>query len=179
LLDMIEWRGDETVLDLGCGRGLLVNGAARRLVSGRAVGIDLWLPQAMTGNRGEAALSNAALEGVRDRVAVLKADARRLPFESGSFDVAISNFLLHELKTPDAREEVLREMTRVLRPGGQLALIDFIFTKECVATLARAGLPDARRLRLGGLSHWIGAALMLGTFQLCAVRATRPGSPER
>src|SRR5215208_5553655 len=42
LLDSIPWRGDEIVLDVGCGRGLLLVGAAKRLRTGRAVGVDIW-----------------------------------------------------------------------------------------------------------------------------------------
>ena len=41
LLDRIPWSGAERVLDVGCGRGLLLNAAARRLPDGRAVGLDL------------------------------------------------------------------------------------------------------------------------------------------
>jgi arsenite methyltransferase len=40
LLDTVAWRGDEQVLDAGCGHGLLLLGAARHLTSGRAIGID-------------------------------------------------------------------------------------------------------------------------------------------
>src|SRR5262245_31950115 len=39
MLDAIPWRGDEQVLDLGCGRGLMLIGAAKRLTTGRAVGV--------------------------------------------------------------------------------------------------------------------------------------------
>jgi hypothetical protein len=42
LLDRLELRGDEQVLDLGCGRGAVLLLAARRLTTGRAVGVDLW-----------------------------------------------------------------------------------------------------------------------------------------
>src|SRR6185436_5889430 len=42
LLDRIAWSGAERVLDVGCGRGLLLIGAAKRLTTGSAVGIDLW-----------------------------------------------------------------------------------------------------------------------------------------
>jgi arsenite methyltransferase len=41
-LDLISWRGDETVLDVGCGLGLVLLGAAKRLTTGRAAGIDIW-----------------------------------------------------------------------------------------------------------------------------------------
>jgi SAM-dependent methyltransferase len=173
LLETIPWRGDETVLDVGCGKGLLVAGAARRLQSGKAIGVDVWLPHAVSGNGREAALRNAALEGVGDRVELRRADARELPFGAAAFDVVLSNFALHEMKTAADRERMLQEMVRVLKPGGRLALIDFIFTKESVQVLRRAGLADATRSRLGGLRFWIGAVLMLGTFQLCAVTATK------
>jgi SAM-dependent methyltransferase len=173
LLDLIEWRGDEMVLDVGCGKGLLLVGAAHRIKTGKAIGVDVWLPHALTGNTPESILENAALEGVRDRIEVKKADARELPFDADSFDVVVSNFFLHEMNTPAERRRVLEEMARVLRPGGQLALIDFMFTKECVEILRHAGLSDARRLRLGGWSFWVAAVLMLGTFQLHAVAGTK------
>jgi SAM-dependent methyltransferase len=173
LLDMIPWCGDETVLDVGCGKGLLLAGAARRLRTGKAIGVDIWLPYAITGNRPEAVLRNVALEGVGDRVELKRGDARELPFGAAAFDVVLSNFVLHEMGTPGDRERMLHEMVRVMRPGGRLALIDFIFTKECVAVLDRAGLVDAKRSRIGGLRFWVGAVLMLGTFQLYAVTATK------
>src|SRR5207247_238182 len=56
LLDLLTWTGRERVLDVGCGRGLLLVGAAKRLTTGSAVGIDLWQQQDLSGNRPEAAL---------------------------------------------------------------------------------------------------------------------------
>ena len=50
LLDTLTWRGDERVLDVGCGRGLMLIGAARRLSTGRATGIDLWRGEGLGGN---------------------------------------------------------------------------------------------------------------------------------
>jgi SAM-dependent methyltransferase len=167
LLDMIPWRGDETVLDVGCGKGLLVGGAARRLTTGKAIGVDVWVPHAMTGNRLEAVHDNMRLEGVSDRVEVKRADARELPFEDGTFDVVVSNFVVHEMSTRADRVKMLREMMRVLKPGGRLALTDFIFTKEC------AEVCDGVRTRIGGLRFWVGAVLTLGSFQLYAVTARK------
>jgi SAM-dependent methyltransferase len=177
LLDMVPWRGDEIVLDVGCGKGLLLVAAARRLTTGKAIGVDVWLSHAMTGNRLEAILQNAAIEGVGDRVEVKRGDARELPFAAGTFDVVVSNFVLHEMNTAADRERMLRDMVRVLKAGGRIALIDFIFTKECVGILHRAGLADAARSRIGGLGFWVGAVLMAGTFQLCAVAARKESTP--
>ena len=70
LLDLIPWKGDERVLDVGCGRGLMLIGAAKRLSTGKATGIDIWQAVDLTGNRPEATLDNARREGVTDRVDV-------------------------------------------------------------------------------------------------------------
>jgi ubiquinone/menaquinone biosynthesis C-methylase UbiE len=165
LLDAISWRGDEAVLDVGCGRGLLVVGAARRLTSGKAVGVDLWLRGAISGNSGAAVLENARLEGVAERVEVQEADCRSLPFADGSFDVVVSNFVVHELSRPAEREKMLREMARVLKPNGQVALVDFIFTRECVDVLRKCGVENARRMREGSISFWFSAILNLGAVR--------------
>ncbi len=119
-LNSIPWRGDATVLDIGCGRGLLMVAAAHRLTTGQAVGVDVWLPKAVTGNRPNSALENATLEGVRDRVEVKEADARKLPFPDASFDIVVSNFVLHEMTTDADREKMVQETTRVLKPGDTL-----------------------------------------------------------
>jgi hypothetical protein len=50
LLALIPWRGNELVLDVGCGHGLLLIGAAQRLTTGKAIGIDLWRPEDQLGN---------------------------------------------------------------------------------------------------------------------------------
>src|SRR6516162_3735309 len=156
MLDLITWRGDERVLDVGCGRGLLLIGAARRLSTGKAIGLDRWLPGALTGNRPEAALDNARLEGVLDRVEVQVGDVRRLPFADVSFDVAVSNFVVHEVNNRAERAQMLREIVRVLKPGGRLALVDFIFTGECVRVLHDIGIADAERSRVGSFfSFWL------------------------
>lgn len=123
LLDAIPWHGDERVLDVGCGRGLLLVGAAGRLTTGTAVGIDIWDHTLLAGNRPAATLANAAAEGVADCVSLREGDARHLPFPDTSFDVVLSSLMLHHM-TPSGRAEALREMERVLRPGGRIAILD-------------------------------------------------------
>jgi hypothetical protein len=81
LLDLIPWSGNETVLDAGCGRGLMLVGAAKRLTTGRAVGVDIWRAVDQSGNDPDAALENARLEGVAEKVAIETADVRSLPFD--------------------------------------------------------------------------------------------------
>ena len=53
-LDKINWNGHERVLDVGCGLGLFLIGAAKRLSTGRAVGIDKWQQEDLSGNNAAA-----------------------------------------------------------------------------------------------------------------------------
>jgi ubiquinone/menaquinone biosynthesis C-methylase UbiE len=113
---------------------------------------------------------------VLDRVEVKEGDVRQLPFADGSFDIAVSNFVLHEANNRAEREQMLREIVRVLKPGGRLSLVDFIFTGECVRVLQGIGVADAKRARAGSFfSFWMGAVLNFGLVQ--TYRVTGRKSP--
>lgn len=124
VLEELRLRGDERLLDIGCGRGAVLLLAARRLPAGRAVGVDVWRRRDQTGNTRTAAEHNATLEGVADRVEFVDADARDLPFPNGSFDIVVSSLAIHNIASADGRNQALREAVRVLRPGGQLRVVD-------------------------------------------------------
>ena len=164
LLNDLTWQGSEQVLDVGCGRGLLTVGAARRLTAGNVVGVDVWFRRAMSGNTPQSVLENSKIEGVADRVEVKEGDARKLPFPDESFDAVISNFVLHEMKTRDDCKQIVREIARVLKPGGHIGLVDFIFTEECVQDRGRSGVTASRR-RDGPLSFWVSAILNFGAVR--------------
>ncbi len=145
LLDKIELRGDELVLDVGCGRGLLLIGAARRLTSGHTVGVDIWSTIDQSGNSPDALLANASAEGVANRVSSATGDMRRLPFIDGSFDVVLSSLVLHNLGDQAARSQTVREIARVLKDGGRLAIADLAHTHHYAATLRDAGWSDVQQ----------------------------------
>jgi arsenite methyltransferase len=145
LLDQLPWRGDERALDVGCGRGLLLIGAAKRLTTGRAVGLDLWRTKDQAGNDPAATIANAQAEGVAARVELCDGDARQLPFDSQSFDVAVSSLALHNIPGASGRAAAVGEIVRVLKPGGHLAILDFRHTSQYAAVLAAAGLGDVHR----------------------------------
>ena len=145
LLDKIELRGDERVLDVGCGRGLLLIGAARRLTSGHTVGVDIWSTIDQSGNSPDALLANASAEGVSDRVSSTSGDIRWLPFTDGSFDVVLSSLVLHNLGDQAARSRAVREIARVLKAGGRLAIADLAHTHHYAATLRDAGWSDVQQ----------------------------------
>jgi ubiquinone/menaquinone biosynthesis C-methylase UbiE len=172
ILNQVQWRGDEHVLDVGSGRGLLTVGAARRLSTGSVVGVDIWQPGAISGNRRESVIENARIEHVTGKVDIKEGDARDLPFADDTFDVVLSNFVVHELKTPEQREGMMREVARVLKPGGKVALVDFIFTEDCVAYLEKYGVKTTRK-RDGFLSFWISAITNFGTVKTYHVVGTK------
>src|SRR5262245_11844323 len=151
ILNLIVWKGDEAVLDVGCGRGLMLIGAARRLTGGKATGIDIWQAEDLSGNRPEATLENARREGVADRVEVRTADMRQMPFPNASFDVIVSCAAIHNIYNRADREQAVREIARVPKPGGRAAIDDIRHHTEYTATFAANGCPDIRRVdsRLG------------------------------
>ena len=140
LLGAVSWRGDEQVLDVGTGRGLLLVGAAKRLTTGHVVGIDIWQTRDLSGNGLAAVTANVAREGVADRVALRTEDARSMSFADASFDVVLSLLCLHNIEDVAERERACGEIARVLKPGGTVVLGDYATLGKQAAALREAGL---------------------------------------
>src|SRR5205085_5742579 len=149
LLDQLHLRGDERILDLGCGRGAVLLMAAQHLTTGRAVGVDLWRSVDQSGNSLEATRRNAIAEGVADRVELHTGDMTALPFEDNSFDVVVSSLAVHNISGSAGREKAISEAVRVLRPGGRLVIADIRATRQYQAQLALLGMNDAAHRGLG------------------------------
>ncbi len=152
LLARLQLRGDETVLDVGCGHGLLLIAAAKLLPGGRAAGIDLWSQADQSNNSRDATLKNAALEKVADRVSVHDGDMRKLPFADRSFDAAVAHFAIHNVRSGQGRREAVREIVRTLKPGGQVAISDVHpFVGLYADEMRKSGMSD---VEISGLSFW-------------------------
>jgi len=145
LLARVSWTGHERVLDVGCGRGLLLIGAAKRLKTGRAIGIDIWQAEDLTGNNANATLENARREGVADRVEVQTADMRQMPFTDSSFDLVLSRAAIHNIYTAEGRAAAIREIARVLKPGGQVVIEDIRHLRQYIRIFSENGCTNIQR----------------------------------
>ena len=145
LINSFNIKGDETILDIGCGKGLLLIAAAKKLISGKAIGIDIWNNLDLSKNNPQTTLLNAKLEGLEDRVEVKTADMRNLPFDEHSVDIIMASMAIHNVKSKEGRQKTMLEILRVLKPGGKFALVDFKYTKEYLTVLKGMGLNNSVR----------------------------------
>ena len=144
MLGMVDWQGNEQVLDVGTGRGLLMIGAAKKLTAGRSTGIDIWSAKDLSGNALEKTIDNIDIEGVRGKADVQSGDATAMRFPEASFDVVVSNLCIHNIPTKEGRDKACREIVRVLKPGGKAIISDFIKTGDYVKAFRAAGAVTSR-----------------------------------
>ena len=168
VLEKLKLRGDERILDMGCGRGAVLLLAAQHLTTGRAVGVDLWRSVDQSGNSAEATRRNAVLEGVADRVELHTGDMTALPFADSSFDVVLSSLAIHNIRGNAGRAKAVSEAVRVLRPGGRLLIADVRGTRRHELHLREIGMNEVARRRLGQFG-WGGASALIPL-----VTATKP-----
>jgi SAM-dependent methyltransferase len=166
VLDRLALRGDERVLDMGCGRGAVLMLVAKRLTTGRATGADLWRRVDQSGNAIEVTRANAAAEGVTDRIDLDTADMTALPYPDGSFDLVVASMAIHNIHPAARRNDAIDEAVRVLRPGGRLAIVDISATAAYRRRLADLGIdadlrPLGRRMWWGG--PWVPTSLVSAT----------------
>ncbi|XP_010487380.1 PREDICTED: uncharacterized protein LOC104765382 [Camelina sativa] len=146
-----DWSCVKTALDLGCGRGILLNAVATQLKktgsSGRVVGLDRSKRTTLS------TLRTAKLEGVQEYVTCREGDVRTLPFGDNYFDVVVSSVFVHTVgkehgqKSVEAAAErmrVLGEIVRVVKPGGLCVVWDLLHVPEYVRRLHELKMEDIR-----------------------------------
>lgn len=101
-----------TLLDVGCGPGHLTAQVARRFADLKCIGLD--------SNEAMLALARRNFRG-EARLGFVRGDAERLPLTANSVNVVISSLSMHHWTSPS---EALREILRVLAPGGRMVILD-------------------------------------------------------
>ncbi len=137
VLDHLNWDGKGQALDIGCGNGPLTVALAQRHPDGRVIGIDTW---GKAWDYSKAVCErNAEAAGVAERTGFQKASASDLPFEAGTFDAAISNFVFHDVNdsVSSARDKraLVREALRVVKKGGSFVFQDYFAVKTMYGEL--------------------------------------------
>lgn len=140
---LIELGAHGRMLDIGTGPGHVPVMVCGRVAGCSVVGVDL------SNEMLKIARRRVRDAGCDERVLLLDADAKDLPFEDHSFDTVFSNTILHHI--PDPRP-FLREAYRVLRPGGVLLIRDLYRPADRAAldklVAQHAGACDADQQRL-------------------------------
>jgi demethylmenaquinone methyltransferase / 2-methoxy-6-polyprenyl-1,4-benzoquinol methylase len=142
LVDKINPQPGQRVLDVATGTGLVAFALARR---GRCEVIGLDQSEDMLSGARSRLAADPALEG---RVRFVSGEAERLPFATAEFDALTFTYLLRYV---DDRAATMRELARVLKPGGRIGMIEFgvpqsRVTRELWRAHTRVGLPLLGRL---------------------------------
>jgi ubiquinone/menaquinone biosynthesis C-methylase UbiE len=128
LISQANINPDHHILDIGCGTGSFIVILKRLYPAVQVVGLD---PDAKALRRAESKIKRAGISVQLDR-----GFADQLPYQTDSFDRVFSSFMFHHLEQPE-KEKTLREVSRVLKPGGSFHLLDFTTDHGTKGFLAR------------------------------------------
>ena len=112
LIDMLALQGDEQILDVATGTGRVARPVAKRLKTGRVIGVDQALAMLDVGHQHEDAIPHYYQSA---------GEADALPFKSNSFDRGFVSFSLHHFRNPAG---AVQEVLRVLKNGGRFVVLD-------------------------------------------------------
>src|ERR687897_2093977 len=116
LIEQAGIRGDHRVLDLGCGTGTLLIMVKQARPDAEVAGLD--------GDVNVLKIARAKADRAGVRLLLHQGMAYDIPYRDGYFDRVLSSLMLHHLTTGDKRR-TLEDVFRVLRPGGELHVVDF------------------------------------------------------
>jgi ubiquinone/menaquinone biosynthesis C-methylase UbiE len=167
LLRLASLSGEDRLLDVGSGTGLLAIAAAPQVAHATAVDVS----EGMCGR-----LRDKLRELNIENVDVVAAPASELPLEDGSVDVVVSSYCFHNMPD-DEKLKALREAARVLRPGGRVVIGDMMFRMSVADARGRAVITGVvRRLARRGIPGLIRVVRNAG--RMLAGRGEHPAGVE-
>lgn len=151
------------VLDLGTGHGVLLLEVAQHLtMPGKVTGIDIWSKKDQSNNSIAATKQNIKQAGYEQVTDLVTANMLDLPFEDNSFDKITASFSIHNIQSKEDRAKALAEVKRVLKPNGQILIIDLIFGPEYQQVLNDLDFKNIS-LKSAGYDGWWGGPWMMST----------------
>lgn len=149
----------ERILDVGCGSGVFLTKVSNKIKDhSKVIGIDIWNSSDQSANHKVKTLNNIKNDGCSSKCEVLTADMRSLPFEDNYFDLVFSCLAIHNLRTTVEIDKALTEIARVIKPGGKIILIDFMYLTHYRRKLSEMGF--------GRISHKYNAYIFPLSFVL-------------
>lgn len=150
----LDGAADASAVDLACGPGTFVRSMARHVA--RAAGVDI-TPAMLVRARKEATLAGFG------NTSFFCADVEALPFADASWDISLCGYALHHLLRP---ARVVREMARVVRPGGRVAVVDMLLPEGATAETH----DQIERVRDPSHSHTLTAGELRRLFREAGLR---------
>ena len=126
IFEYIEFNGIGKIIDIGCGNGGLTIRLAKKYPNSNLFGIDYW--GGMWGYSEKSCIDNAKSESVDKQIVFKQASASSLPYNVNTFDLAISNFVFHEVNDTKNKKDLIKEALRVLKPGGCFVFQDLFLS---------------------------------------------------
>ncbi|MCK9592466.1 MAG: class I SAM-dependent methyltransferase [Methanoregula sp.] len=111
----------DLILDAGCGTGRTTIELSKVSKNGQIVALDLFDPKSTDMSRKDLLEKNLKIAGITDRVRIVKGDVLNQEFHDNTFDTVTSTLLLNNLGK--AKLTGLKELFRVLKPGGKLLIV--------------------------------------------------------
>jgi SAM-dependent methyltransferase len=170
VLGDLDLDADSLALDVAAGTGHAARGLAPHVRS--VVAVDATPAMLQAGQR-------AAEAGSIRNIVFLEADACRMPFLDGSFDIVVCRFAAHHFPSP---EQLFAEMLRCVRPGGQVVVADLVADEDPVVAAAQNALEllrDPSHTRCLPASELLGQLTSLGATSARVERrgTVRPLTP--
>ncbi|KRN03011.1 SAM-dependent methyltransferase [Levilactobacillus senmaizukei DSM 21775 = NBRC 103853] len=141
----MDLSSEAQVLDLGTGHGAFLLEVAQQLKTpGKVIGLDIWNQGDQSGNAIEVTQRNVEQLGVSDVSELVTGNMVKLPFENNVFDRVVASLSIHNVKPRSSREKAIDEAYRVLKPEGQLVILDIEHVGEYRNRLTELGASAVR-----------------------------------